>query len=57
MASGLAALLATFLVVASFDWWAGFSTPGRFLVPVLPILAFLVGAWFATASITGRRGS
>jgi hypothetical protein len=39
--------------VAAYQmWWGGFSSPARFLVPVLLPLAIAMGTWFAAA--TGR---
>ena len=40
-------------VAAYFMWWGGFSSPARFLTPVLLPLAIPAGVWFRS---TGRAG-
>src|SRR5205085_9347861 len=36
-------------------WWAGFSSPSRFLVPVLLMLAIPAGEWYATLQSRSAR--
>ncbi|MCA1583907.1 MAG: hypothetical protein LC791_03730 [Acidobacteria bacterium] len=52
-ASAVTAVGGTLMLAASFVWWGGQSAPARFLVPVLPLLAFGVGAaWHGSGAIT-----
>src|SRR5262245_17412112 len=37
-----------------YMWWAGFASPGRFLVSLLLPLAIPAGAWFAASGRAGR---
>jgi hypothetical protein len=51
--TGVAALLSfcgTLLTGASFVWWGGTSSPARFLVPVLPVLALCLSVWWSRAT-------
>jgi hypothetical protein len=50
-----AALL--FSVTRVYMWWGGWSTPGRFLVPAIPLLAPLAAAGVARLRSTAGRGA
>jgi hypothetical protein len=52
--AGIAALLGTVITTASHDWFGGTNSPARFLVPVLPVLAFGVGRWWSHGNLTLR---
>ena len=41
-------------VAAFYMWWGGFSSPARFLTPVLLPLAIPAGCWFAASGRSGR---
>jgi hypothetical protein len=45
------AVFGTLVVGASYVWWGGQSGPARFLVPVLPMAALWMAAWWPTASV------
>jgi hypothetical protein len=52
----LIALVPYVLAVAGFHmWWGGRSSPVRFLVPVLPLLALPIAAWWQTRSRRADR--
>ena len=42
-------------VAAYAMWWAGYSSPARFLVPILLVLAVPIGFWFATLHSRSAR--
>jgi hypothetical protein len=44
------AVVGTLILGASYVWWGGQSGPARFLVPVLPMAALWLAAWWHTAS-------
>jgi hypothetical protein len=45
--AALAAATATLVTAASYVWWGGTGAPARFLVPVLPIAALSLAAWWS----------
>jgi hypothetical protein len=47
--AAVAAVVGTLAAVSSHDWWGGTSAPARFLIPVLPALAWGVGYWWSRA--------
>jgi hypothetical protein len=49
-----AALLSTLLISGAFVWWGGTTSPARFLVPVLPLIAVSIGVWWTTAQPVPR---
>jgi hypothetical protein len=51
----LVAFAVTLALGGSYVWWGGTSSPARFLVPVLPVLALGVGAWWAHAGAAARQ--
>jgi hypothetical protein len=51
---GLCAFVMTLAIGASYVWWGGTSTPARFLVPVLPVLALGVASWWSAMGARGR---
>ena len=53
--SGITALCGTLVITASHDWWGGTNSPARFLVPVLPVLAFAVGNWWPSTTLVMQR--
>jgi hypothetical protein len=53
--AGIGALAGTLITTASHGWWGGTNSPARFLVPVLPVLAFAAGHWWHSAAHTLRR--
>ena len=53
--AGITAVLGTMITTASHDWFGGTNSPARFLVPVLPALAFGVGQWWSRGSEPLRR--
>ena len=44
-----ALIVGTLLISAAFVWWGGTSSPARFLVPVLPVVALCIGPWWVHA--------
>jgi hypothetical protein len=53
----LAAIVLPYVIaVAAYQmWWAGYSSPGRFLAPVLLPLAIPAGIWFASSRLLAVR--
>ncbi len=49
-----AALLGTLVISAAFVWWGGTTSPARFLVPVLPVVAIWIGTWWTKAQPDSR---
>ncbi len=56
-AGGLLAVVGTLLTGASFVWWGGTSSPARFLVPVLPVLALCIATWWSRASAWAKTAA
>ena len=48
--AALLSFVGTLLTGASFVWWGGTSSPARFLVPVLPVLALSIAMWWSRAT-------
>jgi hypothetical protein len=48
-AAGLLSLIGTLVTGGSFVWWGGTSSPARFLVPVLPVVALCLALWWVRA--------
>ena len=53
-AAALLSFVGTLLTGASFVWWGGTSSPARFLVPVLPVLALCIAMWWSRATAWSR---
>jgi hypothetical protein len=56
-AASLVSLVGTLVTGASFVWWGGTSSPARFLVPVLPVLAMCLAMWWVRASAWSRTAA
>lgn len=56
-AAALVSIMATVLTGASFVWWGGTSSPARFLVPVLPVLALSFSVWWSRATAWSRTAA
>ncbi|HUE85584.1 MAG TPA: hypothetical protein VMO26_05850 [Vicinamibacterales bacterium] len=48
--AAMLSFMGTLLTGASFVWWGGTSSPARFLVPVLPVLALCISTWWSHAA-------
>jgi hypothetical protein len=48
--AGLLSVAGTLVTGASFVWWGGTSSPARFVVPVLPVLALCLALWWTRAN-------
>lgn len=51
-----ALVLSSWAIAACFVWYGGTSTPARFLTPVLPGAALLIGLWW-TGARAGQRAA
>ena len=55
--AGLVSIVATVLTGASFVWWGGTSSPARFLVPILPVLALCLAIWWSRATAWSKTAA
>jgi hypothetical protein len=56
-AAALLSVAGTVGTGASFVWWGGTSSPARFLVPVLPVLALCLTMWWVRASAWSKAAT
>jgi hypothetical protein len=56
-AAGLLCFVGTLVTSASFVWWGGSSSPARFLVAVLPVLAVCLAMWWVRASAWSKTAA